>query len=198
MLLLGAYEQKGRNSMDRLLEGLFGAIKLVAVPASEAISLADLAKTGARNNFEKYGKVLPVAFLEVTAANIPQLNQDERGIVILPADFPNATAKDFFSMKVRFFCKHFNALSMAFVSECWTVHTTNRDDVEGYDSLEHHPDRQEVVNVSYETKEGKTELFSALISDIEGKRSLEEFRSSGMFDVMEGRFVSFFTHDAQA
>lgn len=71
-------------------------------------------------------------------------------------DFPDEHGKDFSSQMISVLAKEFHPEYIVFVSEAWILETTvegNEKRITGQ-SLEHHPDRLDVIMYSLETKHG--------------------------------------------
>jgi hypothetical protein len=85
-----------------------------------------------------------------------------------------------------------NVIAVMFVCEAWTLRLDKEKDkhVEIPESLADHPDRQEVVNVTFETYTTQ-ELYSALVTrDEKDVPKVEDFEKLDA-DSSEGRFVGF-------
>jgi len=115
----------------------------------------------------------------------------DNGITPVFLDFPDEQGKDISSALITMMAKKVRPEYIVFVSEAWILRTEDKSMAKRIagQSLEHHPDRMDVVMYIVETCHG-TWTGSAEIKTDDGKRSAET-PTFNKPDRATGRFANF-------
>jgi len=172
---------------------------VVPMPDSESASMLDTFQrviiTGARTNMARDGFLTPVAAM---------LGRDLKGdgwccyFASLGRYMENEQGKEILAKVLPNLAERFGAVAFAMITEAWTVRVSDEKSIADvyarYGSLQHHPDRIEVVSVTIETRMRASMISLPIERDEDGnftKLGDDIAREYGEASEVRGRFANF-------
>lgn len=151
-------------------------------PIENNTSILEIAKHGAKMNFDFHGQVLPVTILFARRNfNTGEIYEDGSHIVMLEVNsFLTSNDKNNFAWAVKSIAQKSNASDLAFVSEAWLTiidHTTKQQT------------KIEAVTITVESIYSEPEMWVAEIERVSDSARLKEFNKQEGFQLSIGRFA---------
>lgn len=150
-------------------------------PLKEQAPILDIAKKGAKTNFELHSEVHPVVILFGRRDLKTGELFDERYVIFLePDSFTIAKDKDDFAWIVKDIAQKSNASELALVSEVWLTSIDRKTGVQK---------KIEAVTITTESLYDEPEMWIAEIERKGSSAKLKDFVKQEGFNVSTGRFV---------